>query len=440
MSAARGIVRKRGKTYGYIIELGSQRKQRCDCGFKTWVERKPLETCPKCGGELHERLERRQQETRGFKTEDAAKEALNAVLGKLQEGSYVEPAKITLSEHLDKWLLGIRPSVKPSTLLSYQMHVDRHLKPGLGSYRIQKLTPAMLKVFYANLAIEPRKPVEQPKRKAKPEANQKPEAKEQTKALPPLSALTIKKIHATLHKALGDAVESDLIPRNPAERAKPAGVGATAKPEMKTWTAEQLQAFLVSTKETRLYPLWLALATTGMRRGEALGLRWEDVDVEKSRLSIRQNRVSVGYKVEIGNPKTGRGRSVSLDPLTVAVLKDVRKRQLEEKMEWQKAGYVDSGYVFRREDGAPLHPDLVSQSFERAVKRSGQPRIRLHDLRHTHATLALQAGIHPKVVSERLGHASITITLDVYSHAIPALHEEAAATIAALFVPAQSNA
>jgi integrase len=140
--------------------------------------------------------------------------------------------------------------------------------------------------------------------------------------------------------------------------------------------------------------------------------------------------------VHIVKPKTGRGRNVSVDPATLAALKAYRKQQLEEKMLWKKAGYVDSGFVFRRENGLPYHPDFVSQMFEKAVRTSEQPRIRLHDLRHTHATLALQAGIHPKVVSERLGHANISITLDVYSHAIPAMEEEAAAKIAALFMPA----
>lgn len=158
--------------------------------------------------------------------------------------------------------------------------------------------------------------------------------------------------------------------------------------------------------------------------------------MENARLSIRQNMVPVGYVVHIGKPKTGRARNVSVDPATLGILKAYRKQQLEEKLLWKTAGYVDSGFVFRREDGLPYHPDFVSQSFERAVKNSGQARIRLHDLRHTHATLALQVGIHPKVVSERLGHANISITLDVYSHAIPAMEEEAAAKIAALFMPA----
>ena len=134
---------------------------------------------------------------------------------------------------------------------------------------------------------------------------------------------------------------------------------------MKTWSAQELQAFLTTQRESRLYPLWLILASTGMRRGESLGLRWEDVDLENSRLSMRQNMVTVGYVVQIGKPKTGRGRNVSVDPATLAVLKAYRRQQLEERMLWKKAGYVDSGFVFRRENGLPYHPDFVSQSSRR---------------------------------------------------------------------------
>jgi integrase len=148
----------------------------------------------------------------------------------------------------------------------------------------------------------------------------------------------------------------------------------------------------------------------------------------------------VAYEVTIGTPKTGHGRSISLDQATLAALGSFRTKQEAERRWWNKEGapYVDTGYAFVRENGEPYHPDYISKNFEAAVKRSEQPRIRLHDIRHTFATLALEAGIHPKVVSERLGHASITITLDTYSHARPALQEEAAVKVAAMFVPVQT--
>ncbi len=170
---------------------------------------------------------------------------------------------------------------------------------------------------------------------------------------------------------------------------------------------------------------------TGLRRGEALGLRWQDIDLEAGRLCVRRSLIPEGNQVAVHEPKTARGRRVvALDPETVAVLRNQAARQLDDQSATES--WDDTGLVFTNEDGQALHPWLVSRCFRKAVKEAMLPDIRLHDLRHTHATLALQAGIHPKVVSERLGHATVAITLDTYSHAIPALQEEAATLIAGL--------
>jgi integrase len=176
---------------------------------------------------------------------------------------------------------------------------------------------------------------------------------------------------------------------------------------------------------------------TGMRRGEALGLRWQDVDLENGRLSVRRALIPTNRDVIVSEPKTAKGRRViALDPGTVEVLKRQAARQLDEQREWDE-GWVETGLVFTKESGEALDPESVSRYWRQAVKKALLPTIRLHDLRHTHATLALQAGIHPKVVSERLGHATISITLDTYSHAIPAMQEEAAALIAGLVFAAE---
>src|SRR5665647_1226814 len=194
---------------------------------------------------------------------------------------------------------------------------------------------------------------------------------------------------------------------------------------MQTWSKEQLKAFLEAVAGERISPLWHTIAMTGMRRGEAIGLRWSDVDLEGGRLSVRRALIPSGREVIVSEPKTAKGRRViALDPGTVEVLKAQAARQLEEQTQADQV-WVDSGLVFTAENGAALDPESVTRYFRQAVKRSMLPSIRLHDLRHTHATLALQAGIHPKVVSERLGHATVSITLDTYSHAIPALQEEA---------------
>jgi integrase len=205
-------------------------------------------------------------------------------------------------------------------------------------------------------------------------------------------------------------------------------------PEMQVWTPVQLRAFLTHGRIDRLYAVWLLVATTGMRRGELAGLRWVDVDLDAGRASPRRPRVVVNYAVEASEPKTAKGRrSVALDAVTVAALRDHQERQAEDRAVvgplWQ-----DSGLVFTRPDGAPIHPDLISDWFGRLAREAGLPKIRLHDVRHSYASAALAAGIPAKVVSERLGHATIQITLDTYSHVLPGLDAQAAETVARLIL------
>ena len=222
---------------------------------------------------------------------------------------------------------------------------------------------------------------------------------------------------------------------NPADGCDPPR-GSSA-PEPRTWTAEQLAAFLEAVDDDPLHPLWHLLAMTGMRRGEALGLRWRDIDFTRSSLAVRQCLIAVGYEVRIVPPKTGRGRrAIALDPVTVSLLERHRRRSAA-----RSRLRSDGALVFDDVSGRSLHPVAVSKRFATLVRQTGLPRIRLHDLRHTHATLALEAGVHPKVVSERLGHSTITLTLDVYSHALQHMQEEAAVRVAdAVFNPAPTNA
>ena len=163
-----------------------------------------------------------------------------------------------------------------------------------------------------------------------------------------------------------------------------------------------------------------------------LGLRWNDVNLDDGRLHISQSLTAIHNQLEYSEPKTARGRrNVAVDSETIAVLRSYRKTQLEEQLAWG-AGYNAAGLVFTREDGRPIHPDRFTSWFKQHALAAGLPGIRLHDLRHTHASLALQAGVHPKVVSERLGHSTISITLDTYSHVLPSLQEEAAQKVASL--------
>ena len=411
----RGSIRHRGDeragSWEYIVDTGTAVAQRCEvCSKRIWVERKPKESCPRCGGQLRETEERRRAIKGGFATRKECLAAMNKLMVAVEEQTFVAPTKASMKEYLKgEWLPAAKSTIRESTYNSYVQHVDCHVVPFIGTVKLQKVTGATLNGLYARLAESGRK-----------------------NGKSGLSPATIHHVHACLHRAFRDAVKWGQLARNPADTADPPHQRGTERREMKTWSAEQLGAFLKAMADDRLHDLWHVLAMTGMRRGEALGLRWEDVDFEAARLSVRRALIPSGREVVVSEPKTARGRrSIALDPETVAVLKTQAAHQLSEQADWDDR-WVDSGYVFTAEDGQHLSPEAVTRWFRQAVRNSMLPKIRLHDLRHTHATLALQAGVHPKVVSERLGHATVSITLDTYSHAIPAMQEEAAALIAGL--------
>jgi len=413
----RGHVKKRS-SWQFTVEVGLQPLQRCPrCRKRYWLSRERLKACPKCQGRLEDVLERRQQCHTGYKSKREAEEELAKVIASLTFGDYIEPCKIPLSDFLrDEWLPAIRPTIRPTTFLSYEGHVERHLIPALGRIPLQQLTGTHINAFYAKLLSE----------------NGDGQKRQ-------ISPSTVRRIHATLHRALADAVRWNKLGRNPVEAADPPRAASGAEHEMKVWSLGDLRAFLASERETPLYPLWLTLATTGMRRGEVLGLRWQDVDLEAKTISIRQTRVVAGYQPLLSTPKTRRGkRQLVLDPATVAALEENGRCQKAERLGAGGLG-KDAGLVFTRADGEPYHPERISKLFVQAGKRAGLPRIRLHDLRHTYATLALAAGVHPKVVSERLGHANIGITLDCYSHCLPAISEAAANRVAALLLAGEGG-
>jgi integrase len=198
------------------------------------------------------------------------------------------------------------------------------------------------------------------------------------------------------------------------------------------WTRDELRRFLDLMDGDRYRPAFLFLATTGCRRSEALGLRWCDVDLEAGRASIRQTVTLIRHRIHVASrTKTGKGRMIELDADTVACLRSWRARQAQERLALG-AGYEENDLVFCHPDGRPYNPDRFSRKFDRRIERWGLRRIRVHDLRHTWAVLALQAGVHIKVVSERLGHSSIAVTADIYSHVLPAMQADAAEKVAGL--------
>lgn len=227
------------------------------------------------------------------------------------------------------------------------------------------------------------------------------------------SPKTVHNIHLTLHRALEDGLNDGLIARNPATRARKV---PKARQEMLTWDEDQLRTFLDATREDRLFPLWQLTAMSGMRRGEVLGLRWDDLDFKGSTVTVNRQWKRGEKGLILAPPKTERGRrTIDIDSETLAVLKGWRRTQLEERMA-QGGEWRDTEFVFTRQDGRPHDVDVVSQRFDRLVARLDLPALRYHDLRHTHATLLLSIGVPAHVVAMRLGHRSVAFTLQQYAH------------------------
>jgi integrase len=330
----------------------------------------------------------------GFATKREAERARVELLSRLDRGTYVPPTKLTLGVFLsEEWLPAKRATVKTTTLASYEMHVHKHIVPRLGTVTLAALGAAQLNAFYADLLSTGRRD-----------------------GRGGLSPTTVHLIHATVHKALADAVRWGRLARNPADQSDPP---RPMQPEMSVWSPEQLRTFIESVRSDRLFAAWLLAATTGMRRGELLGLRWTDVDLEVGEAAVRQIRTVARYQAITSRPKTDKGaRTVALDAATVAALRAHRIAQLEERLAAGSA-YDDTGLVFTQPDGSAIHPERLSRWFGQHCRRSGLPRVRLHDVRHSYVTALISAGVPLKVVSERVGHASPMVTMAIYQHVLP---------------------
>lgn len=345
---------------------------------------------------------RRQATCGGFATKREASAALAEAISQVNARTFTEPHAVTLGAYLATWLDGL--DRKPATLEAYRRVVTRQLVPALGRLRLQHLTPPQIKAAYRALQDEGG-----------------------------LSPTTVQLVHQVLSKALSDAVDDGLLASNPASKVK---APARATAEMSTWTAKQASAFLRHVEGERLGAMWRLFLTAGMRRGEVAALRWQDVDLTRATLSVRQTGNRIGGVWTVGTPKgrkdaSAKTRRLSLDAGTVEVLRRHRSAQLQERLAWGE-DWQDHGLVFVREDGSPLNPSTIGQQLTARARQANLPHVRVHDLRHTYATLALEAGVHPKVVSERLGHANIGITLNLYSHVSEGMDRSAADVVAGL--------
>ena len=338
-------------------------------------------------------LENRKRKTFYGKTRKDVQEQLTKALHDQQQGTLAMGPKQSVKQYLEKWLEEVhRPTIRYRTYKRYCEILNRYILPELGHVSLHKLTPQTLQDTYTRM-----------------------EKKQ-------VSASTIRKMHTLLHKALDKAVQWNLIARNPCESVSPPRL---PRHEIVPLTEEQSLRFLSATKGQPFEALFILALTTGMRRGELTGLKWQDIDFANGKLHVKRSvtRKPGGGFIE-SEPKTTKSRrTIVLIPVTVSALKRHRTLQKAAKLKAGEA-WIERDLVFCRPNGDYLG-EQVLVPFKRLLEAAGLPNIRFHDLRHSTATLLLSIGIQPKVVQEILGHGDITVTMNIYSHVMPTMQQDA---------------
>ena len=328
------------------------------------------------------------------KTREEARQKLTRAMADRDGGLVFEDGGLTVGEYVERWLKdSVRGTVRQSTYETYEYMTYPHIVPALGRVKLKALTPVHVRSFYRE------------------------------KLDGGLSSATVRKMHGVLQKALDQAVSDGLIPRNAAKGIKlPQG----KKKEIRPLSPDEARTLLDTARGDRLEALYVLAISTGLREGELLAMRWEDVDLEDAVLRVSQTLTREGGKVSVGPPKTKNSRrTVGLTNGAIEALRGHLTRQLEE-MERVGSLYRPGGLVFANEVGGIVNPsNLRNRSLKALLKRAGLPSIRFHDLRHTCATLLLSRNVNPKIVSEMLGHSTIAITLDTYSHVLPTMQQSA---------------
>ncbi len=387
---------------------GGGRKPACKRDHGTWTYVADLEPSPDG--------KRRQEKRGGFRDRDSAEEALAAVLKGLADGTYAHDGQKTLGVFLDEWLAGkLKAGLRVTTERSYRQHIQDYIKPAIGDTRLRDLRPSHVAAMLAKVNT---------------------------------AGATVRRVHATLRSALGTAVRLQLITSNVAAAVNK-DLPAANRPKVRPWEPAELGRFLdYAVADERYGAMFEVIAATGLRRGEAAGLRWEDVDLASGVVLVRQQLVQVNLKADrlppcpycgekhkgimFGPVKTDSSEDdVELDSATIGVLLGHQLRQQVERDEWGIA-YDNHGLVFARENGAPLALDALTKRFKALCREAGVRPIRLHDLRHGAASLRLASGADIAVVSKVLRHSSVSITSDTYSHLLAGVGKAAAEKASAL--------
>jgi integrase len=319
---------------------------------------------------------------------------LNIAIHALETGTLSDSRGLTVGEFLDQWLQEVvRPNVRPWTFTGYEVHVRLHLKPSIGSLPLDKLAPMHVQQLMNRKISEGLKPK------------------------------SIRYIRGTLRTALNHGVRWGLISRNAAALVSSPRV---EQYEIKPFTPEEARTLLHALRGDRLEALYSVALTMGLRQGEALGLRWQDVDLDLGYIRVSKQLQRIGGRLQLVEPKTARSRrSLAMPRAIVTAVREHRSRQETER---RLAGdrWTEAGFVFTTPEGKPLDGTAITKQFHRHLERAGLAQRRFHDLRHSCATLLLVQGVSPRVVMDVLGHSQIGLTMNTYSHVIPELRREAA--------------
>jgi integrase len=353
-------------------------------GNVTWSTVVDLGTDPATG-------KRRQKRISGHTRKDIERQAAEAI--QRAESGFLDPKSLTVADFFATWLEATAPTLRPASFRRYQDVARLYIVKQLGGVKLSRLTAGDVQRFYARL-------------------------------LETLSPTTVYHLHGVLHHALDDAVKWGVVWRNVTDAVD---VPRRTRPEMKTWSIAESTRFLETVAGDELEALFHLALTTGMRRGELLGLKWRDIDLDTCSLSVRRtlSRDAAGGYSE-GEPKTTAGRRrVTLPVSTADVLRKHRTAQLAYRLSVGPV-YTHHGYVFANETGDFIHPNTLTRRFQQLIRKADVPLIRFHDLRHTSATILLAQGVHPKIVQERLGHSDIAMTLNRYSHVTADMQQAAA--------------
>jgi integrase len=423
----------------------------------TWFYRIDIEADPVTG-------KRRRENRGGYDTEGEAWSAALESRRQQQGGRRIDQSRRTVAQFFDEWLTSVSTSVKPSTLQNYTDYLRAYVLPAMGHRQLRDVTVPMLNVFYGRLVTEGRIKTDassvmfaywHPRRDERGGRGPTPAAvaaacgvsihaaraavtrfragREPAATSPGLAPKTVRNVHRLLHRAFGDAVTWQYLAQNPADHARLPRQGRSRQTRPQPWTIDELTEWLRVAASDRFAAIWMVAATTGMRRSELAGAARVDLDLDKATLRVAATRVVVDGRTVDSDGKTDSGvRTLSLDPGTVELLRrylDV----LDEEREAFGTGYRgDHGKLMRYEDGRAVHADSITRRFNRLVDKAGVRRIRLHDVRHSYATLLLDIGVQPKIVSDRMGHANMSVTFQIYGHRSTGRDREAADLVGGL--------